>query len=205
MIKLKIVVQKFGSSSVSTPEKREMIVRRVAEARENGYQVAVVVSAMGRNGDPYSTDTLKSLVLQEHPDVPLRELDLIMSCGEIISATVLAAALTNKGIISRVLTGPQAGFLTDGCYSEAEVIDCRPEKVHDSLAKGEVPVITGFQGADSSGEINTLGRGGSDTSAVILGAALNAEMVEIYTDVSGIMTADPVILKKQKLSADHLW
>lgn len=194
-----IVVLKFGGTSVSTPEKREMIVRRVAETINNGYQVAIVVSAMGRNGDPYSTDTLKSLVLQEHPGATLRELDLIMSCGEIISAVVLAATLTNKGIVSRALTGPQAGFLTDGSFSGAEVVDCKPEKVLDSLARGEVPIITGFQGADSTGEINTLGRGGSDTSAVILGAALNAEMVEIYTDVSGIMTADPVILKEAKV------
>ncbi|NLX90118.1 MAG: aspartate kinase [Firmicutes bacterium] len=196
---MKIVVQKYGGTSVSTPEKREMVVRRVAEARENGYQVAVVVSAMGRNGDPYSTDTLKSLVLQEHNDVSLRELDLIMSCGEIISATIVAATLVKKGIISRALTGSQAGLLTDGCYGEAEVVDCRPEKVKESLAKGEVPVIAGFQGTDSKGEVNTLGRGGSDTTAVILGAALKAEKVEIYTDVAGIMTADPVLLKEARI------
>jgi len=199
VIKLKIIVQKYGGTSVSTPEKRELIIDRVVEARKKGFQVAVVVSAMGRNGDPYATDTLKSLVLQEYPDVPERELDLIMSCGEVISATVLAAALGNKGIAFRALTGLQAGFVTDGCYGEAEVVDCRPEKVLDSLAKGEVPVITGFQGMDSSGELNTLGRGGSDTTAVILGAALKAEMVEIYTDVSGIMTADPVILKEARV------
>jgi len=196
---VKIVVQKYGGTSVSTPEKREMVVRRVAEARESGYQVAVVVSAMGRNGDPYSTDTLKSLVLQEHNDVSLRELDLIMSCGEIISATIVAATLVKKGIISRALTGSQAGLLTDGCYGEAEVVDCRPEKVKESLAKGEVPVIAGFQGTDSKGEVNTLGRGGSDTTAVILGAALKAEKVEIYTDVAGIMTADPVLLKEARI------
>lgn len=196
---MKIIIQKYGGTSVSTPEKREMVVRRVAEARESGYQVAIVVSAMGRNGDPYSTDTLKSLILQEHADISLRELDLIMSCGEIISATIMAATLVKKGIFSRALTGAQAGLLTDGCYGEAEVVDCRPEKVKESLAKGEVPVIAGFQGTDSKGELNTLGRGGSDTTAVILGAALKAEKVEIYTDVSGIMTADPVILKEAKV------
>lgn len=196
---MKIVIQKYGGTSVSTPEKREMVVRRVAEARESGYQVAIVVSAMGRNGDPYSTDTLKSLVLQEHADISLRELDLIMSCGEIISATIMAATLVKNGIFSRALTGAQAGLLTDGCYGEAEVVDCRPEKVKESLAKGEVPVIAGFQGTDSKGELNTLGRGGSDTTAVILGAALKAEKVEIYTDVSGIMTADPVILKEARV------
>ena len=111
----------------------------------------------------------------------------------------MVAALGNKGISSCVLTGQQAGFVTDGCYGEAEVVDCRPEKVYDSLAKGKVPVITGFQGMNNSGELNTLGRGGSDITAVILGAALKAERVEIYTDVSGIMTADPVILKEARV------
>lgn len=199
MIKLKIIVQKYGGTSLSTRQKREEVVSRIIEAKKKGYQVAVVVSAMGRNNDPYATDTLKSLVTQEYPDVSERELDLIMSCGEVISASVLAAALGNKGIPSRVLTGQQAGFITDGRYGEAEVVDCRPEKIYDSLAKNEVPVITGFQGMNNSGELNTLGRGGSDITAVILGAALKAELVEVYTDVSGIMTADPVILKEARV------
>jgi aspartate kinase len=196
---LKIVVQKYGGTSVSSPAKRESIVKQVAEARKNGYKVAVVVSAMGRKGDPYATDTLRSLLLEEYGGVPLRELDMIMSCGEIISAGVVAAALGKNGIQATVLTGAQAGFLTDGNYSQAEVVDCRPTKVLDAFSRDEVPIIAGFQGIDQEGEVNTIGRGGSDTTAVILGAALNAELVEIYTDVSGIMTADPVILKEAKV------
>ena len=196
---MKIVVQKYGGTSVSSPEKRASVVKQVVEARKNGYQVAVVVSAMGRKGEPYATDTLRSLLLDEFRDVSLRELDMIMSCGEIISAGVISATLGKNGITAPVLTGAQAGFLTDGNYSQAEVTDCRPTKVLDALSRDEVPIVAGFQGVDEEGEVNTMGRGGSDTTAVILGAALNAELVEIYTDVSGIMTADPVILKEAKV------
>ena len=196
---MKILVQKYGGTSVSTPEKRALIARRVQEARDEGFRVALVVSAMGRNGDPYATDTLRSLVLQEHSDASLRELDLVMSCGEIISAVVLAAVLNGKGLAARAFTGVQAGFLTDGNYSEAEVADCQPANILEFLERGEIPVVAGFQGAGPRGEINTFGRGGSDTSAVILGAALGADKVEIYTDVSGIMTADPLILKEARV------
>ncbi|NMB42476.1 MAG: aspartate kinase, partial [Firmicutes bacterium] len=196
---MRVLVQKYGGTSVSTPKKRALIARRVQEARDEGFRVVVVVSAMGRNGDPYATDTLRSLLLQEYNAVSLRELDLIMSCGEVISATVLAALLSDKGLAARALTGAQAGFLTDGNYSEAEVADCQPAKILEVLKQNEVPVVAGFQGADPLGEINTFGRGGSDTSAVILGAALDAAKVEIYTDVSGIMTADPLILKEARV------
>ena len=196
---MKIIVQKYGGTSVSSPEKRESVVKQIAEARKNGYKVAVVVSAMGRKGEPYATDTLRSLLLDEYKDVSLRELDMIMSCGEIISAGVMSATLGKNGITAPVLTGAQAGFLTDGNYSQAEVTDCRPTAVLEAFSRDETPVIAGFQGVDQVGEVNTLGRGGSDTTAVILGAALGAELVEIYTDVSGIMTADPVILKEAKV------
>ncbi len=184
---------------MSTPDKREKVIKCVNESLDQGYHVVVVVSAMGRQGDPYATDTLKSLALDEYPDISLRELDLVMSCGETISAVVMAAALSNRGISSCAVTGLQAGFITDGHYSEAEVVDCQPARLKDMLQAGKVPVVAGFQGADVSGEINTLGRGGSDTSAVILGAAMDAEKVEIYTDVSGIMTADPNLLKEAKV------
>ncbi|MGI6308846.1 MAG: aspartate kinase [Dethiobacteria bacterium] len=196
---MKILVQKYGGTSVTTPEKRALIAQRVQKAQGEGFRVVVVVSAMGRNGEPYATDTLRSLILQEYNDVSRRELDLIMSCGEVISASMLAAVLSNKGLTARALTGIQAGFLTDGNYGEAEVVDCQPAKIIEILQQNEVPVIAGFQGADPLGEINTFGRGGSDTTAVILGAALNADKVEIYTDVSGIMTADPLILKEARL------
>jgi len=198
-VNLKIVVQKFGGTSVSTPEKREKVIKCVQEALDQGYSVVLVVSAMGRHGDPYATDTLKSLGLDSYPDIALRELDLVMSCGETISAVVMAATLSNNGVASCAMTGIQAGFITDGHYSEAEVVDCQPSRVKDMLREGHVPVVAGFQGADVSGEVNTLGRGGSDTSAVILGAALDAEKVEIFTDVSGIMTADPGLLKEARV------
>ncbi|MGI6317220.1 MAG: aspartate kinase [Firmicutes bacterium] len=196
---MKILVQKYGGTSVTTPEKRSLIFQRVKDALEEGFKVVLVVSAMGRDGAPYATDTLRALALGEYDDLSLRELDLIMSCGEIISAVVVAAFLSAKGLRACALTGIQAGFLTDGRYGEAEVVDCQPFRIKEILQLNEIPVVTGFQGADAQGEINTLGRGGSDTSAVILGAALDAERVEIYTDVSGIMTADPLIIKEARV------
>jgi len=196
---VKIVVQKYGGTSVSTGEKRALAARRVREALQDGYRAALVVSAMGRMGEPYATDTLRLLALQEWDGVPQRELDLIMSCGEVISAVVMAAALNKEGISACALSGPQAGLLTDGCYGEAEVVDCRPDNIRKMLEQNIVPVVAGFQGMDERGELNTLGRGGSDTTAIILGAALQAEKVEIYTDVSGIMTADPRVLKEARV------
>ncbi len=196
---MKILVQKYGGTSVSTLEKRELVAQRISDAMDEGFRVVVVVSAMGRKGDPYATDTLKSLPLEVYPDTSLRELDLVMSCGETISAVVMAATLCRRGTKSSAFTGAQAGFLTDGHYSEAEVIDCQPSKLKEALQRGDVPVVAGFQGVDADGEVNTLGRGGSDTTAVILGAALEAEKVEIFTDVSGIMTADPGILKEARI------
>ncbi len=196
---MKILVQKYGGTSVTTAEKRKLIYQRIREAQEEGFKVVLVVSAMGRDGAPYATDTLKALALGEYDDLSLRELDLIMSCGETISAVVVAAFLSAQGLPACALTGIQAGFLTDGRYGEAEVVDCQPSRIKETLQLNVIPVVTGFQGADAQGEINTLGRGGSDTSAVILGAALGAERVEIYTDVSGIMTADPLIIKEARV------
>ena len=155
----------------------------------------VVVSAMGRAGDPYATDTLKDLMIAAggRPDISLRETDMIMACGEIISAVVMSATLCANGIASLSLTGAQAGLITDGNYGNAQVVDFHPERLLAHLRNDEVAVVAGFQGVTPEGEINTLGRGGSDTTAVILGAGLGAERVEIYTDVNGIMTADPVL------------
>ncbi len=194
-----LIVQKFGGTSVKSPENRKAVLNHILRAKEKGYDVVVVVSAMGRLGDPYATDTLIDLLKAQGSKVCPKNQDLIMSCGEIISAVALAATLNKKGISSRALTGPQAGFNTDGYYSEAEVLDCQPLRVEEALQNNEVPIIAGFQGADACGEINTLGRGGSDTTAVILGAALMAEKVEIFTDVSGIMTADPRIVEEARV------
>lgn len=194
-----VVVQKFGGTSVSTEYTREAAVKRVREALSGGCKPVVVVSAMGRTGEPYATDTLKSLAENIYPRVPLRELDLVMSCGEIISAVVLAATLHRAGTRAKAYTGPQAGLVTDGCCGEARVLSCEPARLRRCLEEGAVPVVAGFQGADAEGEINTLGRGGSDTTAVILGAALEADRVEIYTDVPGISTADPRLLEEARV------
>jgi len=196
---MKIVVQKFGGTSVATPQHRDMVVERVKEAIDQGFSPVVVVSAMGRLGEPYATDTLKNLALSVNPDATLRELDMVMSCGEIISTVVMASTLQAKGIPARAMTGFQAGMHTDGEYAQAEVVKCKPDKIRESLEKGEVVVVAGFQGFSQEWEINTMGRGGSDTSAVILGAALDAEQVVIFTDVSGVMTADPKLLEDARI------
>ena len=202
---MKIVVQKFGGTSVASPMLREEVAKRVREAREKGYKPVVVVSAMGRTGDPYATDTLRELVAASCGcgEYSIRDLDLIMCCGEIISAVVMASALCDHGLISLALTGWQAGMITDGNYGQAQVVDFQPERLLAHLRNDEVVVVAGFQGITPEGEINTLGRGGSDTSAVILGAGLGAERVEIYTDVDGIMTADPKVVKDARI-IDHL-
>ncbi len=192
---MRIIVQKFGGTSLAAGKSREAAAGRIRHALAGGFSPVVVVSALGRAGDPYATDTLKQLAEDILPRVPLRELDLIMHCGEIISAVVMAATLHKAGIKARAFTGFQAGLTTDGCYGEARVVACDPERIRRRLQEEEVVVVAGFQGITPDGEINTLGRGGSDTTAVILGAALQAELVEIYTDVNGIATADPHIFK----------
>ena len=196
---MKIVVQKFGGTSTASPQMREAAVERVRQAIAAGCKPVAVVSAMGRAGEPYATDTLKGLAESVNLQAPLRELDLIMHCGEIIAAAVMAATLHKAGIRARAFTGFQAGLQTDGSYGEARVVACEPGRIRRSLQEGEVPVVAGFQGTDPDGEINTLGRGGSDTTAVILGSALPAVQVEIYTDVRGIATADPHILQEARI------
>jgi aspartate kinase len=202
---LKIIVQKFGGTSVNNPALREEVVQRVREARDKGYKPVVVVSAMGRKGDPYATDTLKDMMESSCgcSEKSLRDLDLMMSCGEIISAVVMSSTLCNNGIASLALTGWQAGMITDGNYGNAQVVEFQPERLLAHLRNDEVVVVAGFQGVTHEGEVNTLGRGGSDTSAVILGAGLGAEKVEIYTDVNGIMTADPKLVSDARI-IDHL-
>ena len=198
---MNIIVQKFGGTSVANSASRAEAVKRVREALEKGYKPVVVVSAMGRMGEPYATDTLKQLAAAAGGDVEpsLRELDLIMACGEIISAVVMSTTLCANGIPSLALTGAQAGLITDGNYSEANVVEFHPERLLAHLRNDEVVVVAGFQGVTPEGEINTLGRGGSDTTAVILGAGLGAKRVEIYTDVNGIMTADPRIVADARI------
>lgn len=196
---MRIVVQKFGGTSVATPKSREMAVGKIARAQEQGFQSVVVVSAMGRKGDSYATDTLIDLARRECKQVAARELDLLMCCGEIISAVVMAATLQDAGIDAAVLTGGQAGIMTDSNFSSARIQKIDPARILNLLKMGRTPVVCGFQGASADGEMTTLGRGGSDTTAAALGAALNARMVEIYTDVDGIMTADPRIVDNARI------
>jgi aspartate kinase len=202
---MKIIVQKFGGTSVANLSLREEVVNRIREARAKGYKPVVVVSAMGRSGDPYATDTLKDLMTSTCAcgNQSLRDMDMIMSCGEIISAVVMSSTLCAEGIASLALTGGQAGMITDGNYGDAQVVEFHPERLLAHLRNDEVVVVAGFQGITPEGEINTMGRGGSDTSAVILGAGLGAERVEIYTDVNGIMTADPKLVSDARM-IDHL-
>ncbi|WP_085523927.1 aspartate kinase [Tuberibacillus sp. Marseille-P3662] len=186
---MKVIVQKFGGTSVKTHEDRLRAVNHVQNAVNDGYKVVAVVSAMGRSGDPYATDTLLSLY--GAPMVNKRETDLLMSCGETISSIVFSGLLNSAGLTSEALTGGQAGFRTSEKFSDAKIIDMKPERVHNLLKDRDVVVVAGFQGQSKSGEVTTIGRGGSDTSATALGAALNAEWVDIFTDVEGVMTADP--------------
>lgn len=196
---MKIIVQKFGGTSVSTKDKRELVVSKVKQALAEGYSPVLVVSAMGRSGDSYATDTLLSLVSDDFKKNNKLATDLIMSCGEIISTVVMSDCLFEHGIEAVPLTGSQAGILTDNNYSNADFLDVTPKRVLEILNQGKVPVVAGFQGGDIEGYFTTLGRGGSDTSAAALGVALKAYEVEIYTDVDGIMTADPRIVQNAEL------
>jgi aspartate kinase len=188
---MRVVVQKFGGTSVATEQKRTEVVQRITSAMRNGLCPVVVVSAMGRYGEPYATDTLIGLVNGAADRVNRRELDMLMACGETISAVVMAHTLNSNGIPAMALTGEQAGVVTDDRFGDARVLYVKTERLSELLAQGVVPVVTGFQGVTEHGEITTLGRGGSDTSAAVLGVALKAECVEIYTDVDGVKTADP--------------
>lgn len=195
---MKIIVQKFGGTSVATAEQRDHVVRHIRRAGERGYTVVVVVSAMGRAGDPYATDTIIRLIKSANASPSGRELDLAMSCGETISAALMAQILTQQGIPAVALTGAQAGIITDESFGNARIIEIKPDLILDVLKQGRTAVVAGFQGITRSGEITTLGRGGSDTTAVALGAALNAEVVEVFTDVEGVMTADPRIVSEAR-------
>ena len=191
---MKILVQKFGGTSVATQERREMVADKIEKALKKGYFPVVVVSAIGRSGDPYATDTLINLAKSINSDTGTREMDLLMSCGEIISSVVLAATIGKRGYTARVLTGGQAGIITDDKFSDAEVLRVDPQAMLKCIEKNIIPIVTGFQGVTENGDITTLGRGAGDFSGAIVGEALNAEAIEIYTDVDGVMTADPRIV-----------
>ncbi len=191
-----IVVQKFGGTSVATNDLRVKVANKVIEKKSSGKFPVVVVSAIGRNGDPYATDTLLRLSQGIYPEITSRELDLLMSCGETISAVLMANTIKSMGYDAVAMTGFQAGITTNSNFGKAEVINVDPAKIINHLKEDKIVIVTGFQGMSGDGDITTLGRGGSDTSAAILGEALKAEVVEIYTDVDGVMTADPRLVSE---------
>ena len=193
---MKIIVQKFGGTSVRDEESRQHAKKHIQFALADEYKIVVVVSAMGRKGDPYATDTLFSLINGSKSSISKRETDLLLSCGEIISSIVFTDMLLQAGIKATSLTGAQAGFCTNDDHTNAKIIEMNCERLLDALETNDVVVVAGFQGQAKNGDVTTIGRGGSDTSAAALGAALNAESIDIFTDVDGIMTADPRI-------ADH--
>ncbi|MTV50483.1 aspartate kinase [Heliobacillus mobilis] len=194
---MKIAVQKFGGTSVADETIRQQALQRIQEAVAEGYRVVVVVSAMGRKGAPYATDTLLSLI--PPVELPEREKDLLLVCGEIISAVVMTASLHQAGIDGACLSGWQAGIITSSHFGDARIIRVETERLSMELQQRPVVVVAGFQGMDEKGEITTLGRGGSDTSAVAIGAALKADVVDIFTDVEGIYTADPRLVTDAKI------
>jgi len=200
MMASSIVVQKFGGTSVSTPESRRLVVEHIRSARAAGLQVAVVVSAMGRRGDPYATDTLLDLLRAESASIDPRDYDLMFTCGEAISAAMLSHALRRAGIAAVGLTSAQVRIFTDGRHQEAEITRIETTRMRSLMAHGEVPVVTGAQGiAARTFDFTTLGRGGSDTSGVALAVALRADKVEIFTDVLGVATADPRLVPRARL------
>ena len=189
-----IVVQKFGGTSVATGSARLSLLNHVKTAKQQGKDVVLVVSAMGRKGEPYATDTIISLLESINPHIDPVKKDLILSCGEIISCSLIAHFLDTNGIKAEALTGFQAGILTTNDFNNSDIISIDTTNIQKYISQGKVPVIAGFQGITWNGEITTLGRGGSDTTAVELGGYLKADCVDIFTDVPGIAIVDPRIV-----------
>ena len=181
-----LIVQKYGGSSVDDAEKIKNVARRIAKAKDEGNQVVVVVSAMGD-----TTDELIKLAHQVSEQPGDRELDLLLSTGELVSCTLLAMALESLGYKAISLTGAQAGIQTDSNYSQARILRVDPKRIINELDKDNIVIVAGFQGVTPNMDITTLGRGGSDTTAVALAASLNTKICQIYTDVEGVYTADP--------------
>ncbi|NLM44670.1 MAG: aspartate kinase [Clostridiales bacterium] len=196
---MKFIVQKFGGTSVADHDRRSLVVDKIGNAIKNDYFPIVVVSAIGRSGDPYATDTLINFAKSAGVEPNARELDLLMSCGEIISCVVLANTLKKNRYEAKVFTGGQAGIITDNNYGDAEIIRVEPDSILACMENNIIPIIAGFQGITEDGNITTLGRGGSDVTAAIIGEAIDAEFVAIYTDVDGVMTADPNIVHDAKV------
>jgi aspartate kinase len=191
------VVMKFGGTSVADPEKIRRVAERLVAAKREGGRIVAVVSAMGRH-----TDELVSLAYEVSPRPHPRELDMLISVGERISCALVAMAIDDLGHDAISLTGSQAGIVTDTVHGKAKIVDVRARRIHEALDDGKIVLVAGFQGVSTAYDITTLGRGGSDTTAVALAAALAADACEIYTDVDGVFTADPrVVPSARKLHA----
>ncbi len=185
-----IVVQKYGGSSLADADSIKRVARRIADTKKAGHDVVVAVSAMGD-----TTDELLDLALEVSPVPPPRELDMLVTAGERMSMALVAMAISDLGFSARSFTGSQAGVITDSSHGRAKIIDVTPGRITEALGKGHIVIVAGFQGvSQDTKEITTLGRGGTDTTAVALAAALDAEVCEIYTDVDGVFTADPRIV-----------
>jgi len=185
-----LVVQKYGGSSVADAESIKRVAKRIAEAKRAGNDIVVVVSAMGD-----TTDDLIDLAHQISPMPPQREMDILLTAGERISMSLLAMAITNLGVRAKSFTGQQAGVITDAVHGRAHIVDVVPSRIRETVDRGQVAIVAGFQGVtQSTNDVTTLGRGGSDTTAVALAAGLGADVCEIYTDVDGVFSADPRIV-----------
>ena len=193
-----LIVQKFGGTSVADPDRIRAVAEHVAFTQRHGHQVVVVVSAMGK-----TTDNLISLANQVSSVHPGREMDMLLTTGERISMSLLCMALADLGVDAMSFTGSQVGIITDTVHTKAKILEVRGDRVRDALASGHVCVVAGFQGVSTAQEITTLGRGGSDTTAVALAAGLGADSCEIYTDVTGVFSADPRLVPQARKLA-HL-
>ncbi|MGD0741901.1 MAG: aspartate kinase [Acidimicrobiales bacterium] len=184
-----LIVQKFGGTSVADADRIREVAKHVSWTRQNGDDVVVVVSAMGK-----TTDELVRMAEDVSSVMPARELDMLLTAGERITMSLLCMALAELGVEAESFTGSQAGIITDTTHTKAKIVEVRATRLTEALSRGVVPVVAGFQGVSTARDITTLGRGGSDTTAVALAAALAAERCEIYTDVSGVFTADPRVV-----------
>jgi aspartate kinase len=188
-----LVVQKYGGTSVGDAERIRAVAEHVARSRDSGDEVVAVVSAMGQH-----TDELLRLADQVSPTRPPREIDMLLTAGERISMALLCMALADRGVESASFTGSQAGIITDTDHTRAKILEMRPDRIREALDDGLVPVVAGFQGVSTDHDITTLGRGGSDVTAVALAAALKADVCEIYTDVTGVYSADPRVAPRAR-------
>ncbi len=186
-----LIVQKYGGSSVSDVEAIKRVAKRIVETRNAGHKLVVVVSAMGD-----TTDELLDTAAQITDNAPEREMDILLTAGERISMSLLSMAINELGVPAQAFTGAQAGIHTTSAYGRAQITGMVPERIARSISEGQVAIVAGFQGISDNDDVTTLGRGGSDTTAVALAAALHADVCEIYTDVDGLFSADPRIVPK---------